>query len=472
MKRKAISLLTAGLLAVLTGCTQAAGYEGFEKPQQPASTLVPAADTYRTDVTAYEDAGIPDKCLDTVSSGDGACVIRKMEHYYDVTLDYQHHSAAAVGSAYAEASIRAFPDYHAIVEPYVYENIMMAFPALTDDYTPVEERITYLSHTLRPDQQEELFGFAETLSGGTHGFAEDGHISYEEAVTFNLIVEALRGTACSALSLWGEKTENGDMIASRFLDWNLGSEYQMCRLHAVIHANKGERSYTGITFLGFNGIVSAINDDGVFAAILDVGSHDTKYTYQNRKCYTYELRYALEEYGTAREIGEFMVENSASFTYSHHIYLADGKETFCAEDAVAELQKSGKGYSVLRDSQTPLLDAIHWDQPDSLCVVNSFAAEGNQDSFTGNSNNFVRFYKYNEWVGAEDKFTIGELKTALTCEQVNLGVREDEPTVDNVRWRGTSQIILVDYHTGKMQVSFTSPEGPSDDVIFTDIGHF
>ena len=55
---------------------------------------------------------------------------------------------------------------------------------------------------------------------------------------------------------------------------------------------------------------------------------------------------------------------------------------------------------------------------------------------------------------------------------MNLGVREDEPTVDNVRWRGTSQIILVDYHTGKMQVSFTSPEGPSDDVIFTDIGHF
>ena len=472
MKRKAVSLMMAGLLLSLTGCTQAAGYDGFERPVQSASSLVPVSDTYRTDAAVFEDAGISDKCLETVSSDNGASIIRKMEHYYDVTLDYEHHSPAEIGKAYAETIIKVFPDYHEVIEPYLYENIMMAFPAIVDDYEPVNERTAYLVNTLHPDQQEELFSFAETLSGGAHGFAEDGHISYEETIAFNLIVEALRGTACSALSLWGDKTETGDMIATRFLDWSLGSEYQMCQLHAVVHASKGERSYTGISFLGFSGIISAINNDGVFAAILDVGSDDVKYTYENKKCYTYELRYALEEYDTAREIGEFMVKNSGSFTYSHHIYLADGKDTFCAEDAVAALQESGKGHSILRDSSTPLLYAIHWDQPDSLCVVNSFATKDNQDQFTGNSNNFVRFYKYNEWVGAEDRFTVGELKTALTREQVNLGTKDGEPTVDNVRNKGTSQIIIVDYHTGKVQVSFTSPDGPSDNVIFTDIGHF
>ena len=472
MKKRIVSLLTAGLLLMTTGCSQAAGYENFEMPAQPASTLEQVSDAYRTELTAYEDNGIPDNCLETFASDDGVCEIRQMEHYYDVTIHYENHTPAEAGKAHAQAVVRAFPGFHETIEPYLYENILVAFPAVTDDFSPVEERSACLAESLRPDQKAELFSFAEELSGGVHGFAEDGHISYEEAVTFNLIPEALRGTACSALSLWGEKTENGDMIATRFLDWMLGSEYQLCMLHAVLHADKGDRSYTGISFLGFCSVISAVNDDGVFAAILDVGSNDEKYVYKDRKCYTYELRYALETYDTARAVGEFMVNSSDAFTYSHQIYTADGKETFCAEDAVAGLQKSGKGYSVLRDSSTPLLDAIHWDNPDSLCVVNSFASKGNQDLFTGSTSNFVRFYKYNEWVASEERFTVGELKTTITQEQVNLGMLESEPDVTNVRNRGTSQIIVVDYHTGRIQVSFTSPDGPSDDVIFTDIGHF
>ena len=472
MNKKILSLLTAGLLLAMTGCSQAAGYEDFEIPQQPASALTPVSDTYRHDLTVYEDNGIPDNCLDTVVSDDDICEIRKMEHYYDVTIHYEGHTPAEAGKAYAQAVGKVYPDFHETIEPYLFENIVYAFPALTDDYAPVEDRIRCLSESLRPDQKEELFSFAEELSGGVHGFAEDGHISYEEMLTFSLIPEALRGTACSALSLWGEKTETGDMIAARSLEWMLGNEYKMCRLHAVVHADKGDRSYTGISFLGFSGIVSAVNDDGVFAAILDVGSKDETYVYQDKKCYTFELRYALETYDTAREVGEFMVENSRAFTYSHHIYLADGKESCCAEDAVEGLQKSGKGFSALRDSNTPLMDAAHWDNPDSLCVVNSFASKGNQDLFTGAESNLVRFGKYNAWVAAEERFTVGELKTALTQEQVNLGLKEGEPDVMNVRNRGTSQVIIVDYRTGRVQVSFTRPEGPSDDVIYTDIGHF
>lgn len=472
MKKRILSLFTAGLFLVTTGCSQAAGYEDFYIPEQPASSLELVSDAYRTELTAYEDNGIPDTCLETFASDDSVCEIRQMEHYYDVTIHYEGHTPSEAGKAYAQAAIKAFPEFHTIIEPYLYENIMLAFPAVMDDFTSVEERVTCLAESLRPDQKEELFSFAEELSDGLHGFAEDGHISYEEAITSNLIPEALRGTACSALSLWGKKTENGDMIATRFLDWSLGSENQMCMLHAVIHADKGDRSYTGISFLGFCSLISAINDDGVFAAILDVGSYDEKYVYKDRKCYTYELRYALETYDSARSVGKFMVDSSDTFTYSHQIYVADGKETFCAEDAVAGLQKSGKGYSVLRDSSTPLQDVIHWDNPDSLCVVNSFAAKGNQDLFTGSSSNHVRFCKYNEWVAAEDRFTVGELKSAITREQVNLGVKESEPDVMNIRNRGTSQIIIVDYHTGRIQVSFTSPNGPSDDVIFTDIGHF
>ena len=462
----------AMILGGLTACSGGGVYDGFEVPVQPASTLSPVGDLYREELTQYGDEGTEDTVLATFSSDNGACTIKKLTRYYDVTLDYENHSPAEAGRAYGEAIMKAFPDYHSVMEPYIYENIYSQLKDLTDDFSAVETRVFTMIDTLRDKDRDELLAFAEEISGGVRGYAEDGVISYEEALTFNLIPETLRGTACSALSLWGEKTASGDPITVRLLDWHPGSNNQMGRAHAVIHANKGERSYTGISFLGFSGIVSAINNDGVFAAILDVGSMNEEYSCKDRKCYTYDLKYALEEFGTAKEVGDFMVANSADYTWSHNLIISDKDHSYCAEDAVKQLQESGKGYSVLRDADTPLLSGIHWDNKDSLCVVNSFASEGNQDSFTGNAQNLVRFNKYNEWVASKDCFTVGELKTILTKEKVNQGLGKGEAAVQNVRRRGTVQMIIVDYHTGRIQVSFISPEGASDEVVFTDVGTF
>ncbi|MBP5281805.1 MAG: hypothetical protein J6Z22_04820, partial [Lachnospiraceae bacterium] len=224
-------------------------------------------------------------------------------------------------------------------------------------------------------------------------------------------------------------------------------------------------------FLVFEILISAINEDGVFDAILDVGSGKENYVSVGRRCYTYDLRYALEEFTTAREVGEYMVSNSANYTWSHNIFVTDEKHSYCAEDAVSQLQESGKGYSVLRDADTPLLQSLEWGLPDSLCIVNSFATQGNQDGFWVNSN-AVRFQKYREWVAAKDRFSVGDVKNMITQEKVNQGKKKGEAKVENVRNTGTSQIILVDYHTGNVQVSFTSIDGPSDDVIFTDIGSY
>lgn len=470
LKTIGVSVMAAVLL-FLTGCRQEADYSDFVFPQQEKSSLVPVSDLYTDTPAVYDSEGIPDRLIETFSSDDGVCVIKKMEHYYDVTIDYENATPSQAGKAYAQALIKAFPEFHALADEYLYENIVWAFPGLRDDYSPVIRRINTLVDSLREEYREELISFAEELSGGLHVFAEDGMISYEEALTFNLVPEALRDTACSALSLWGSKTESGDALTVRFLDWGLGSKYQMGQIHAVMHAKKADRSYMGFSFLGILGTISAINDDGVFAAILDARSGEA-YSYENKKCYTYELRYALEEFDTAEQIGQYMVANSADFTISHNIVITDGEHSFCAEDADAALQSSGKGYSVLRDCHTPLLEGLHWDHEDSLCIVNSFATRDNFELFSYNSNNAVRFLKYNEWLGEKDSFSTAELKTLITRERVNQGKAADESYADNVRNEGNSQIILIDYHTGRVQVSFTGPEGPSDQVLFTDVGEF
>ena len=289
-------------------------------------------------------------------------------------------------------------------------------------------------------------------------------LSYEEAVLAQMIPDALRPTCCSALSLWGSKTTTGDRITLRNLEWNLGSDNQMGKIHAVTHMKNGERSLTAISVLGLLDIISGINDDGVFAAILDVGSSQHEaYVCEGRKCYTMELRFALEEYSTARGLGEFMVAESGNYTWCHNLIISDKNDSFCAEDCVSQVVESGMGKSILRDCNTPILKGLSWDSPDSLCVVNSFASAGNQDGFSGSYSNIIRFAKYNEWVKAKDKFSPKDVKDLITQETV------EQYAVQNVHGAGSAQLILIDYHTGSVQVAFSGADGVSDKPDFIEV---
>ena len=431
------------------------------------NTVMKPVDSYLTkEVREYKDEGTVETPISTLSSEDGLCIIKVMPSYYDVTLDYEKGDRASVGKAYGTLIREQMPDYIDIMEPYVYENIRMAYDG---NYTEaaVEAREKILFNSYRPEYKEEIAAFAEGISGGTHGIKEDGILSYEEAVLAQMIPDALRPTCCSALSLWGSKTTTGDRITLRNLEWNLGSDNQMGKIHAVTHMKNGERSLTAISVLGLLDIISGINDDGVFAAILDVGSSQHEaYVCEGRKCYTMELRFALEEYSTARGLGEFMVSESGNYTWCHNLIITDKNDSFCAEDCVSQVVESGMGKSILRDCNTPILKGLSWDSPDSLCVVNSFASAGNQDGFSGSYSNIIRFAKYNEWVKAKDKFSPKDVKDLITQETV------EQYAVQNVHGAGSAQLILVDYHTGTVQVAFAGEAGVTDKPDFIEVDTF
>lgn len=421
-------------------------------------------DSYLTkEVREYKDEGTKETSVSTLSSEDGLCVIKVMPSYYDVTLDYEKGDRASVGKAYGTLIRERMPDYIDVMEPYIYENIRMAYGG---NYTEaaVETREKVLFESWRQEYREEISAFAEAISGGVHGIAEDGKLSYEEAVLAQMIPDALRPTCCSALSLWGSKTSTGDRITLRNLEWNLGSDNQMGKIHAVTHMKNGDRSLTAISALGLLDIISGINDNGVFAAILDVGSvQDEAYVCEGKKCYTMDLRFALEECSTARDLGEFMVRESGNYTWCHNLIITDSNDSFCAEDCVSQVVESGYGKSVLRDCNTPILKGLSWDSRDSLCVVNSFASEGNQDGFSGSNSNIIRFAKYNEWVKAKDKFSPKDVKELITQETV------DQYVVQNAHSAGSAQLILIDYHTGSVQVAFSGPDGVTDKPDFIEV---
>ena len=405
----------------------------------------------------YTDESDKEDVLERFASDDRLCIIDKYPTYYDVTLDYEKGTPSEVGQAYAETIIKAVPEYEAAFEPYLYENIRFAFDGREINYETLEKRIRTLEAAIPDEYREEAESFARTIAAGEEGYLENGKLSYIEALTMQLVPDALRPTACSALSLTGNKTVTGERMTLRNLEWHIGSKGQITDIHAVTHMKKGERSLTSISVLGMLDMITAVNDDGVMIAILDVGSVDEEpFVYEGKKCYTFEIRKALEEFSTAKEAGDFMVGESGDYTWCHNLIISDAKDAFCAEDVTSEVAATGKGRSVLRDENSELMEGLTWDSPDSLCIVNSYATKGNQDSFTGEASNINRFFKYNKWVKEKEKFSIADMKGIMAHEVV------EQYYIVNVHNEGTVHTVIVDYATGKIHVSFT--KGIAEDI--------
>lgn len=460
--KKIISIALIGAMTLsLCGC----GRDGSDVYSQG---MVKAGSLNIEEEVNYTDESEKEAVLERFSSEDGLCVIDQYPTYYDVTLNYENGEPEAVGAAYAKTLLEASPDYEEDFEPYLYENIRFAFDGRDMNYEALEHRVTTLIASLPEEYRVEVESFARTMAGGEEGYVENGKLSYIEALTAQIIPDALRPTCCSSLSLGGSRTESGERISIRNLEWNnMGSENQMTDMHTVLHMKKGDRSITAITMIGILDIITAVNDDGVMIAIHDVGSiENLPFVYEGKKCYTFEIRYALEAYSTAKEASEFLVGESGGFTWCNNLLCTDAKDAFCCENATSEAVAAGKARSVLRTTDSELMEGLTWDNPDVLCIVNTFATEGNQDGFTVSESNITRFVKYNNWVSEKDKFRIADAKGLMAREVV------DQYEVSNVHNSGTVHTVIVDYATGKIHVSFTKGECAEDIPRYIEVGKY
>ena len=201
--KKIISFsIIAGMLLSVCGCGTNAKAVQSEGMKKVGSLNVEEEVTY-TDDSEKEDV------IETFSSADGLCVIEKYSTYYDVTLDYENGEPSEVGKAYAETIIEAVPGFVNNFEPYLHENIRNAFNGRKINEEALEERIETMVDSLPKEYKDEVTSFAKTISQGEEGYAEDGKLSYIEALTMQIIPDALRPTACSALSVGGGRTVSG-----------------------------------------------------------------------------------------------------------------------------------------------------------------------------------------------------------------------------------------------------------------------
>ena len=465
-KRLTAIMMTAAFCLPLVSC-----YNPVETLKTGLDVPVtPVGDYDTTETAVYSDEGTPAELLYEFTTDDGLCYVKVYDCYFEVTLDETSCTPYEAGVAYGKAINIMDPDLAEMIEPYIFENIRMAFPDIGDNYDPVLDRMESLYDSIDPHYQDEIAGLCDELCGDVHGICQDGQISVEEMTLMNLTPSALRPTACSALALWGSKTETGDMMAVRCLEWLLGSDNSMANIHCILHIRNGENTITNIGFIGLFFSITGINDDGVMMATLDADT-EYGYDYEGRTCYEYAIRHALETYDNAQDCGQYMVDNATSFTFNHNIFITDADEAYCAEDAVLQVVEAGTGAPCLRDADKPLMNDLEWDSPDSLCCVNSFVTEGNYDMMSGYYVNTVRFARYNELACSQDSFSVAELKDAMTTEQVDTTLYGSS-IVQTVHRPNLTQMIIVDYDTGNVQIAFTGVEGVTDKPVFTDVGNY
>jgi hypothetical protein len=201
------------------------------------------------------------------------------------------------------------------------------------------------------------------------------------------------------------------------------------------------------------GIISGFNDDKVFAAILDSRT-GKQYVSKSKRSYPFDIRYALENTKTLKEVARYMKSVNREYTVGHLIFLADP-----AIAGVVENNVSGTKWNrELRLGDSILNKGISWGISDSVGTVNSFMLRGNLDNYSSQKINTTRWQSMKSQLLAKgSSVTPDELRQVITYNTSKTGIgTQEEGSLYNTR---TQQIILFEPKTFNLKIFFKPSSG-------------
>lgn len=366
-------------------------------------------------------------------------VVHKGSHF-EVVLDFTAGiSHFDMGKAYGAAILQAIPDYEALFDSYLVDSTKSSQEL---DY--LIARVNDIKPQMNQDYVDEIEGIAASLSGLTQNVRGDGKLSSDELFLINLFPDVARSTQCSALSVYGQRSETQETMTARILEWYSGAQNQLSRLHAVVTYKNSAQSIVTIGYLGYMGTISGFNDDGVFGSILDAGT-GLAYSSSSKYSYPMDLRYALEHYQTIDEVADFLKSPDREYAFSHLIFLSDPSVSKVLENNVAGRANSLRD---LRTEQSKLNGKIVWGITDSIGSVNSFMLKGNFNSHSPFLSNIARYESMkHELKSKGEEVTLDELKSIATYYT---GEGPREQTDGDLYTLGTQQIII--FEPGKLNL--------------------
>ena len=120
-----------------------------------------------------------------------------------------------------------------------------------------------------PDEYlREIRGVSEFASED-YGYIGDKYgriLNYHAAHDIGHALQNLALVGCSSFGTWGSRSENGRMIVGRNFDFYVGDNFAKNKIVAFIKPQKGH-AFMSVTWGGFMGVVSGMNDQGLTVTI-------------------------------------------------------------------------------------------------------------------------------------------------------------------------------------------------------------
>jgi isopenicillin-N N-acyltransferase-like protein len=125
-----------------------------------------------------------------------------------------------------------------------------------------------LSDHVTPEYQQEIYGISLSASDSFQwvGSNYSRQLNYHAAHDIGHALQNLMLVGCTSFGAWDTKTENGAMILGRNFDFWVGDEFAKNKIVSFVAPKTGHK-FAFITWGGFIGVVSGMNDKGLTVTI-------------------------------------------------------------------------------------------------------------------------------------------------------------------------------------------------------------
>lgn len=368
-------------------------------------------------------------------------------NFFKITLDYTSGlTHRQMGEAFGTAILKVVPNYEKLIDSYLSRIIT------NYEYPEMIYRVAELKINLEQNYKDEIEGIASKFSKITRSIRGDRKISQDEFYLFNLFPDIARGSQCNFISVFGKRSATGKTLLTRTLDWYAGDFNELPRIQAVIVFKYPDTQVCSIGYMGYQGILTGINNHKIFAGILD-STTGAAYSAVGKRSYPLDLRFALEHKTTLYDVAGFMLDPRNNYTVNHIIALANPTESKVLENNFSGQGSAGQQVKrALRSSNSRLNKRVTWGITDAIGSVNSFILRGNTDNHTENSTNTKRWKNMKrELIAKGAVVTLDELKAVASYNHGSPGTFTDSGDLYN---KTTLHIIALQPDTLSLEIFF------------------
>ncbi len=247
-----------------------------------------------------------------------------------------------------------------------YLNVLKYFIAFfnrnMDDYIPQEYLQEIYGVSLSADDKYDFIGGKYQRILNYHSAHDIGHALQN----MNLV-------GCTAFALWGEKSEDGELLIGRNFDFHAGEAFNKNKILAFVQPDSGY-PFMYVTWGGMVGVVSGMNMEGL-TITLNAAKSDIPYSA------------AMPVSLLAREILQYASSIEEAFQ------IASAQNTFVSESF---LIGSGKEKVAVVLEKTPDTTILYKPDSNHLVLTNHFLDDyfARQDLNVENIQNTSTLYRY------------------------------------------------------------------------------